>query len=161
MENWLKWATVDSDFLHHRISQRRQTGEQLGGFAQTLWDDLSPRFGLSAPHLIPREKDQTAVAAIHSRYRLMLNALRGEGIHFALVSPGQEGWAQRSLQGDIEAPGFEVRVSLPFFDLNAVRQITFLLQELVHVTEGITAPLEPEYVAFVNTARINREAPNP
>lgn len=117
---------------------------------------LAPRFGLSRPPVVPTERDRTAVAAIHDRYRSMSERVTGTFSSNPLTltrgTGSTDGWKAGS--ADQPRPGMGVTFADDFYaQADRHKQVLFLFRKLVEATPDISPKLHATYVEVADLLR--------
>lgn len=153
LEKWLIWTYQEVAALYGTINRSRSAGAWTNTYYRATMGLVAPRFGLTAPPALPTMSDQVRVAAIHDRYRRMRNTMWGRALTINKVTVGGTSWAS--------GPGSTLKVHTSFFGLTPRGQLDRLLNKIVHATTGISASLEPHYVALVDQIRTHRGGGSP
>jgi outer membrane protein OmpA-like peptidoglycan-associated protein len=148
IEHWLKMARFDIANTFEATRDAKDTGTWPNDSGTYVMSEIiAPRFGLTKPNNRPKTEDQRAVAAIFDRVVLMYQPFRSP-LSFTKIPTGAASWER--------GPGKEFTMTQGFFSLTPSQQVTVILQELIHATDGISANLEAEYFGTINDLRIER-----
>jgi hypothetical protein len=158
LESWLTWAEQDVNGLYSDMNEARTSPSAWSSsyYAAYVLPPLAMAFDLHRPLVgLPTFREQTMVAAVWDRYRLMRNVASSD---LEIEKDTSAAPVQRWQAGAGLAPGTKVFLTDTYLDPSRSRRsrVEMLLPMIVEATPSIDPALRPAYVTFVKeTVRRN------
>ncbi|MEK6300591.1 MAG: DUF4157 domain-containing protein [Acidobacteriota bacterium] len=155
LSSWMIWAGQDAGGAYGTINESRTGGSWTNPYYQGIFDLITSAFHLRRPGFapLPTMREQTTVAAIWDRLRLME---QGAEADLTINRDASATPVLRWVTGT-RGPSDEVFLTDFYFAIVSPRgRVNLLLPIIVEATPAIDTSLRPSYIRFIqDTVRLN------
>ncbi|HYP01209.1 MAG TPA: DUF4157 domain-containing protein [Pyrinomonadaceae bacterium] len=157
LDSWLIWTGQDLSGLYEALNRSRLRGRmETGYYGVNVFTPFAAAFNLRRPaNAPPTMREQTMVASIWDRFRVMSSVVSG---NLTVTKDISSAPVQRWTPGGSQAPGTSLSLTDAYF-LTATtprQRVELLLSMIIAATPIIDTSLRPAYENFVkDTVRLN------
>lgn len=161
LDTWLIWTAQDTKYLYISLNRSREAGQPLSAvnpYYARAFDTLTGAFGIRRPQRDPPPtfREQTMVAAVRDRLRVMIKA-SSEGLDVRKDTTPKPSMRWTS-GGPLRGPGRKLFLTSSYFTFTKDRErVEALLPLIIAATSSIDTGLKPLYERFVkDNIRVGR-----